>query len=329
MLARDFEPDLGSLSALGRACPMALTLTTTCGYDPKTGELRTIDYSDTLNPLDVTRTYDRLGRLKTVDDAVGHREFTYNANLQLEKEKINDEGTAGTIGYGSNSLNQYPTMSVLGTAAQQRFEYDVDGNLTRGLVAGDANADGQINESDLGILLYLWDKHCTGESEPMRTFCRRLDIDGNDLIDSADFGLLLSAWGQPTGNILQFEARWDAENRLTWWGPITPTTGARTVQCVYDYLGRRVEKKVETWTGNSWSVTSVTRFVYDGWRLLEELDCSTGSQPVILRKYAWGLDLAGLNGSISDRDSAGGIGGLLVSPGGLNPARQGRVDAGQ
>ncbi|MFO0837452.1 MAG: hypothetical protein U1D55_02925 [Phycisphaerae bacterium] len=32
---------------------------------------------------------------------------------------------------------------------------------------------------------------------------------------------------------------------------------------------------------------------------------------MILRKYTWGLDLAGLNGSISDRDSAGGIGGLL------------------
>ncbi|MFO0837458.1 MAG: RHS repeat-associated core domain-containing protein [Phycisphaerae bacterium] len=78
-------------------------------------------------------------------------------------------------------------------------------------------------------------------------------------------------------------------------------------------MGRRVEKRVSTYSGGAWSVTSVTRFVYDGWRLIEELDCSggTGVPPVILRKYTWGLDLAGLNGSISDRDSAGGIGGLL------------------
>ncbi|TWT45060.1 tRNA(Glu)-specific nuclease WapA precursor [Phycisphaerae bacterium RAS1] len=52
------------------------------------------------------------------------------------------------------------------------------------------------------------------------------------------------------------------------------------------------------------------RFVYDGWLLLLELDGLDDN--AVIRKYTWGLDLAGLNGSVGDRTSAGGIGGLLA-----------------
>ncbi len=63
------------------------SIVTTYGYDLKTGELLTVDYSDATP--DITFTYDRLGRQKTVTDAAGHRIFHYNDNLQPEYEDIN------------------------------------------------------------------------------------------------------------------------------------------------------------------------------------------------------------------------------------------------
>jgi RHS repeat-associated protein len=57
-----------------------------------------------------------------------------------------------------------------------------------------------------------------------------------------------------------------------------------------------------------------------------EMEGSVGVPPAntVLRKYTWGLDLAGLNGQLNSRDGAGGVGGLLAmqapgaGPGGGN-----------
>ncbi len=57
-------------------------------YNDKTGELTSIDYP--VGTTDVSFTYDRLGRQSTVADAVGTRTFTYNSNLQLKAEHIED-----------------------------------------------------------------------------------------------------------------------------------------------------------------------------------------------------------------------------------------------
>lgn len=80
----------------------------------------------------------------------------------------------------------------------------------------------------------------------------------------------------------------------------------------YDYLGRRVEKTVYNWSGGAWQAADVRRFVYHGWLLLMELDAN--NQPV--RKYTWGLDLAGQMGGAgvppANLEAAGGIGGLLA-----------------
>jgi len=85
---------------------------------------------------------------------------------------------------------------------------------------------------------------------------------------------------------------------------------------VYDYLGRRVEKKVSTHNGTSWSVDDRRRFVWSDWLPVLELDASDPNDVTILRKYTWGLDLSGQSGgSASGRsiDDAGGIGGLLAT----------------
>ena len=63
-----------------------------------------------------------------------------------------------------------------------------------------------------------------------------------------------------------------------------------------------VEKKVSQFTGSggTWALQSTTRFVWDGWLLIAEVDAANN----LLRSYTWGLDLSGRG------QAAGGIGGL-------------------
>ncbi len=120
---------------------------------------------------------------------------------------------------------------------------------------------------------------------------------------------------------------WDAENRLIEVRPTSPGDGDRKVVFGYDYLGRRVEKRVYDWEGpgpDDWAATPSLhrKFVWSGWLMLQGLDEVFG-QDAVLRKYTWGLDLAGLNGgggspngggpaSSWSLESAGGISGLLA-----------------
>jgi len=60
-------------------------LTTDYGYDAGTGEMTSINYSD--STPDVTFTYNRLGQQATVVDAAGTRTFAYNSALQPATEK--------------------------------------------------------------------------------------------------------------------------------------------------------------------------------------------------------------------------------------------------
>ncbi len=118
-----------------------------------------------------------------------------------------------------------------------------------------------------------------------------------------------------TGNAgLSQTYTWDGENRLVgvWPTPGTERDGHRKVEFGYDYLGRRIRKQVWTYNAGVWAEPVVRRYVYHGWRVVLELNGD--NQP--LRKYTWGLDLAGLNGGVgvppANLQSAGGIGGLLA-----------------
>jgi RHS repeat-associated protein len=97
--------------------------------------------------------------------------------------------------------------------------------------------------------------------------------------------------------------RYDGENRMR---QIESQSGlpALRVSFVYDFLGRRVRKTVETKPSGSWVVSSVRTFAYDGWHLIAEYDNTSGTA-VLQKTYAWGLDKSG------SVHGAGGVGGLL------------------
>jgi RHS repeat-associated protein len=91
-----------------------------------------------------------------------------------------------------------------------------------------------------------------------------------------------------------------------------PDSARKQLVFSYDFIGRRVQKVVLTGNGPGlFSNPMTTKFVYDGWNLLAELDGDNNN--AVKCSYMWGLDLSG---SIQ---GAGGAGGLLTaSPGGTN-----------
>jgi len=86
----------------------------------------------------------------------------------------------------------------------------------------------------------------------------------------------------------------DDENRLT----KVDRNGSASVSA-YDALCRRVAYKKQTGE----TVTAETRYVYDGWNVVAELNASNN----VKRRYTWGLDLSG-----TSQQEAGGVGGLLA-----------------
>ena len=73
-----------------------------------------------------------------------------------------------------------------------------------------------------------------------------------------------------------------------------------TITFKYDYLGRRVEKKVVRGT----TTESHLRFVWRGWLLVAELNAASNNDRV--KTYTWGPDISGSFGG------AGGNGGVLM-----------------
>jgi RHS repeat-associated protein len=101
---------------------------------------------------------------------------------------------------------------------------------------------------------------------------------------------------------------WDAENRLITLSnnASVPSAAKMTLNFGYDYYGRRISKVVSNYVSGSYVVLSNTKFVYDGWNLLDELN---GTNNAVIRAYMWGTDLSG------SMQGAGGVGGLLAISG--------------
>jgi len=116
-----------------------------------------------------------------------------------------------------------------------------------------------------------------------------------------------------------FACSWDGENRLIGVEPLDPVDGSRKVAFAHDHMGRRVQKQSFLRSGGSWSLTSDSWFLYDGWNLLAEYR-REGAQ-ASTNWFVWGLDLSG------SMQGAGGIGGLLAMTKGSGEVLQPCYDA--
>ncbi|MFA5343213.1 MAG: RHS repeat-associated core domain-containing protein [Kiritimatiellia bacterium] len=84
------------------------------------------------------------------------------------------------------------------------------------------------------------------------------------------------------------------------------------LEFAYDYMSRRVSKKVYKYESEIWNLQSEMRFAYDGWNLIREITTTPIPPYSVTNSYVWGLDLSG------SLQGAGGIGGLLAARLGTN-----------
>jgi RHS repeat-associated protein len=222
--------------------------------------------------------YDDIGNRKQSQEGgdangAGLQTTTYTANLLNQYSSITTPGVASVNGL-ANTTN---TVTVNGAATVRQGEY-----WWRETSVANASAPVwaslNVAASNGGTTNTTVNRYVPKASETPT-----YDDDGNQTGDG------------------RWIYRWDAENRLvemeTTSTAITAGVPYAKVRWTYDPLGRRIQR--ESWHGASPSV--VSRYVYDGWQCLAELDGSNA----VTATYAWGLDLSG------SRIGAGGVGGLL------------------
>jgi RHS repeat-associated protein len=95
---------------------------------------------------------------------------------------------------------------------------------------------------------------------------------------------------------------YDDENQLVEWNQGSPSVGAHRSVFGYDGLGRLRTRAEYLGNGSDWAGQSVTGYIYDGNRVIQERDGD--NNPTV--SYTRGTDLSG------SLEGAGGIGGLLA-----------------
>ena len=336
---------------------------TTYIYSSATGELLNIDYAD--DTPDITYTYNRLGELVTIQDAVGTRTFSYNDTFDLIKETITGiyskeinrtYTTAGlkgqTLGMSIGNIPNYTyayddygrinkITTSMGDFNYTRLEnsdlisqmtrpngvasvwnYESNRNLITQVQNGTISTFGYINNiignrtsmtrsgsafSTSDTLNYTYNNRsevigAVSDEISSYNYIYSFDSVGNRLSASSagmNYNYTTNALNQYIasngqeltydfdGNMLTRDGwtqTWDSENRI-----IQTVKGNTKLEFSYDYMGRRIEKKV--FENNI--LISHYRFVYDNYKLVEELDALNENS--VLKQYVWQPSFLGVD----------------------------------
>lgn len=194
--------------------------------------------------------------------------WNYEPHRNLITEVAN--GSVSTFGYTNNAIGNRTSMNRSGSAfvAPDALNYQYN---SRGEVTG---VNSTVNEAytymytydSIGNRLtanesgvpYAYISNALNQYTQINTEAPTYDADGNMLTNG-------------TWNYI-----WDGENRL-----IEAVNGNTKLQFSYDYMGRRVKKKV--FDGEI--LTKYKRFVYNEYKQIEELDAINAN--TVSKRYTW------------------------------------------
>lgn len=247
------------------------------------------------------------------NSAVAGQQFEFGYDNIGNRQSAKNGGDASgnnfrTSNYTANSLNQYAqrtvpgVVDVLGTSdAAATVTVNNQQTYRKGSYFQTVlNFDNSVNpiSSAVNVIGVKQNVGANGEDAvetktgsvylPTALETYSYDLDGNLLTDG------------------RWQYVWDAENRLVSMTALSnvPASAKKKLEFAYDYASRRIQKKVYAWnsTNSNYQLQNTTKFVYDHWNLVAELDANNA----LVKSYVWGQDISG---KLQD---AGGIGGLLL-----------------
>jgi len=217
--------------------------------------------------------------------------------------------------YASNNLNQYTQRtvpgcaSITGTAAADATITVQIGPVASPETIFPMERMGEFFHKELSV-----DNTAGPVVQPVTVVAVRNNSGpaGEDMVTSETGSIFVPATPEAytfdaDGNVTsdgRWNYSWDAENRLISMvaQASLPDAAKKKLEFVYDYQGRRIQKKVYNWNGGSYVLASTLNCIYDQWNKIAELDGSGN----LVQSYVWGLDLSG------SMQGAGGVGGLLA-----------------
>ncbi len=223
--------------------------------------------------------YDALGRRNSVANsglAFSHVTNAFNLYDYNDRNEIIE--SARYLGANISEISN-PVQSEY-----RSYNYDPIGNRKQ-------SAEGTAAQTYAANMLNQYSQITTNNGQQM-TDSLTYDPDGN---------LTSMASSDGTTNFT-----YNAENRLIAVSPQILVDGDKRIEFTYDYMGRRVQKKIYSWQTDHWALITDNLYIYDGWNLICEIISENG-QPAKNKYYVWGLDLS------QSLQGTGGVGGLLAS----------------
>jgi len=284
--------------------------------------------------------YDAAKRLTNVSSRAGGFGYSLSGTVAaspLPKKILMPNGAYITNTYGSVARWTGTHLKNSGNSTLDSYVYIYDpANQRTNVTRADAStvaykydpigqlkvADSSVGGEDTGYTYdAAWNLNWRTNSGSPSAFSvdvkNQLTADPQCVEDDYDAnGNLIFRKTDATGTLLKlFEFSYDDENRLTAMVAYTSQgvgCGNNVEQLVYDGLGRLRTRTESRWTGSDpmmyWEITSATRYIYDGMRVIQERT----DENIPTASYTRGTDLSG------SLEGAGGIGGLLARSSGYS-----------
>ena len=253
----------------------------------------------------ITNTYDDNARLLTTtlnnssDTTLNSHTYTYNSGSQRTQQSFNAGSTAN---YTYDPIGQLKFADSATPSEDRGYAYDTAWNLHY-----------RTNNGTLQTFVV------NGKNELTNAVGDPGVYDGNGNLRTNGFGKaqyfynadnLLAAYyhcqsgyiGSPTNGDVWIEYFYDGMQRLRWRREHVGVCDGGTPETRPSGEGLQLDSPPPPDCDGGWDLVSETRYIYDGWRVIQERD--TNNTPTV--SYTRGTDLSG------SLEGAGGIGGLLA-----------------
>ena len=189
-------------------------------------------------------------------DAGARRTSVKHSGKAFEQEKFNKYGyndRSEVIESSRYAGSDLADMSNPITNEYRSYQYDNIGNREKAI-------DWDKTDKDLRTTYY--------ESNSLNQYEQTNDgKDQSNFVYDAD-GNLTSVISS-NGDVMMYT--YNCENRLIAAGPANPNEGDLKGEYLYDYMGRRIRKKVYEFNNMEWKLKETRLFVWDDWNMIEEV----------------------------------------------------------